>query len=346
MRILVLIALASCALPAAESSPGSGPPAALVAVSTAERGGLSDRWTVPGDVRALDHADLAAGATGPVVSLDVREGDRVVDGQRLLQVDPAPASARAASVAAQADETGASLERARRDLARLERVASEVLSEAEIDAARSLVAELEARQRAQQAAAREARVTLGRHAVTAPFAGVVSERLVDRGDWVTVGQPVLKVVRTDQVDIRVDAALELARQVQTGDAVALGAVSGTVAAVVPALDPSTRTAVIRLVPDGTAHGLVPGSTVQVGFAVEREASDGALVPRDALVLGPVDTKVVRVVEGAADVVTVDVLATSAERALVTRIQPGDVVVVRGGERLRPGQALTTGEASP
>lgn len=345
MRIVsLLLSLAACGGAAADQSPGPRP--ALVGTAEATAGSLSDKWTVPGDVRALDRAELAAAATGPVTEVTVREGDRVAMGDRLLQVDPALAAARAVATQATADETDASLGRARRDLARIEQVSDTVLAAAELDAARAAVAVLEARLRSQQAAAREASVALGRHAVRAPFPAVVSARYVDRGDWVTVGQRVLDLVSAGEVDVRVDAAIELAAQVSPGDPVTIGPVAGKVAAVVPALDATTRTAVVRLIPDGSGHGLIPGSTVSVGFQVRRQADGGALVPRDALVLGPVDTKVARVVEGKADIVNVDVLATSADVALVTGVSPGDVVVVRGAERLRPGQAVqpTEGDA--
>ena len=76
MRCIVLTAwLAACASAAPEAgSPQSRP--ALVQVAEAEAGSLADRWTIPGDVRALEQAELAAGAAGPVVELAVREGVR------------------------------------------------------------------------------------------------------------------------------------------------------------------------------------------------------------------------------------------------------------------------------
>jgi len=335
---LLILVLTACSGGASAESTG-GPRPALVQVSEARAGSLSDRWTLPGDVRALERAELAVGAAGPVTQVLVREGDRVAAGDRLLQVDAAPAQARLASARAAADETRAELEQAERDLRRIEQVSEQVLSAPERDAAASRVQTLKARLRSQEAAAREAAVTVGRHQISAPFDGVISARRVDRGDWVVAGQSVLDLVSVDAVDVRVDATRALASQVAAGDPVVLGKVGGTVAAVVPALDATTRTQTLRLVPDNDQHGLIPGSTVSVSFQVERRSDGGAIVPRDALLLGPVDTKVVRVAEGHADIVVVDVIATTADQALVGGINPGDPVVVRGGERVRPGQPL-------
>jgi membrane fusion protein, multidrug efflux system len=335
----LLLVLGACSSAPAEQG-GGGASAALVRIETATDGPLSDQWTVPGEVRALDAAELAAGAAGPVARVTVREGDRVEAGQDLLVVDPAPARARLSASRAAAAETEAALERARRELSRVERIEGAVLSDSERDTARADVATLAARRDSLRAQAREAAVTLERHTVQAPFAGVIQSRYVDPGDWVTPGQRVLDLVSVDRVDVRVDVAQALARQVRPDDPVTLGPVTGTVAAVVPALDPSTRTATVRAIPDQQGV-LVPGSSVSVTFPVQRQDPEGAVVPRDALILGPVDTKVARVAEGHAEIVTVDVLATAGDRVLVTGVAPGDPVVVRGNERLRPGQPVRT-----
>ena len=340
-RILPLLVLLTACFGSSEEG-GSGPSAALVSVATATSGGLSDTWSLPGDVRALDEAELAAAATGRVLSVAVREGEAVTEDQVLLQIDAAAARGRALSAQGALEETEAELAKARRDLKRLSQVSDAVLSAAEKDAAEALVATLEARLLSRRGALAEARATLADHTVRSSLTGVVSARYVDPGDWVSIGTPVLDVISVDAVDVRVDATRALARQVKAGDPVTLGAVGGSVAAVVPALDPTTRTSTIRLVPSGP-HDLVPGSVVEVDFKVKRTQEGGALVPRDALLLGPVDTKVARVAEGHAELVVVDVIATTADQALVTGINPDDQVVVRGGERLRPGQALRIAE---
>jgi RND family efflux transporter MFP subunit len=314
-----------------------------VAVGEAKAGAIEDTWTFLGDVRALDRAELAAATAGPVVSVSVREGDRVTSGQTLLEVDTKLAAAQSASATASAEEGGLQLEQARRDLARLQRVAEGVLAPAELEQAKTRVDMLAARHAGLVAAADRARVELGRHRVRAPFDGLVAQRHVDAGDWVAPGQAVLDLVSTDRVDIRVDASAELAQQVAPGDAVVMhgrGEVAGVVVGVVPALDPVSRTALVRVEPSEAASWLVPGSSVEVAFDVQR-GGEGVLVPRDALVPGPVETRVVRVVDGAAQPVTVLVLASTHDTALVSGegLVAGDVVVVRGNERLRPGQGV-------
>jgi membrane fusion protein (multidrug efflux system) len=348
-RWLPLLLVACSGLGAGDPPAPAGPPPALVRVAEAEGGVLADGWELPAEVRALDQARLAAGASGPVVRLAVREGARVERGELLLQVDPAPAAARLAVAQAEARETEVALERARREVERTAAVADGVLSASELDDAATAVRTLEARLARQQAAAREARVVLQRHDLVAPFAGSVAALQVSEGDWVEPSAPVLTLVSSDRLDLRVDAPRELVDQVAIGDAVAVrrdaGAVQARVVGLVPSLEPVARTAVIRLEPEEAAPWLVAGLAATARFEVRREAADGAIVPRDALVLGVTGARVFRVVEGKAELVEVEVVATAEDRALVRPLAAGDRVVVRGNERLRGGQPVTV-EGSP
>jgi hypothetical protein len=109
---------------------------------------------------------------------------------------------------------------------------------------------------------------------------------------------------------------------------------------VNALDPKTRTALLRVIPEGEAPWLLVGSGVYVEFSVER--SDGWNVPRDAIVYGVAAPRIYREKDGKVSPIQVEVLSTAADRALVktAELRKGDRIVIRGNERLRPGQAVT------
>jgi len=108
------------------------------------------------------------------------------------------------------------------------------------------------------------------------------------------------------------------------------------------LDPQTRTIRVRLQPVEVPEWLLAGSAVDVVFDVTRGDERSLRVPRDAVVVGAAGARrVVRVVDGKASLLPVEVLAQSSERALILGdgISVGDEVVVRGNERLRPDQAV-------
>ncbi|MCB9741169.1 MAG: efflux RND transporter periplasmic adaptor subunit [Alphaproteobacteria bacterium] len=341
--LMVSLTLMACGDEASSSPAASGgAPPALVEVAEARAGELSDSWTTLGDVVALDQAELAPGASGPMAKVLVREGDAVKRGELLAELDTDLALARLRAAEAAEAEAAEAQAQAERALARAEKVADGVIAPLELEQLRSQVTQSTARHQSQSAAVALARAELGRHRLRAPFDGRVTARSVDPGDWVNAGQISLAMVSTEDLEVRVEVSQELLRKLETGAAAELeGALpqEAEVVALVPALDPTSRTALVRLRP--TQAGLMPGESVSVRFPVTW-GGEGLLVPRDALVLGPDSARLVRVVDGAAESLPVEVLARGESEALVRGegLQAGDVLVTRGNERLRPGQAVS------
>lgn len=343
------VSVAAC--DADEPAPVSGgeSPASLVSVAEVGDGKISQKWSFLGEVRAQARAEVAVGASGAVTKITVREGDRIEKGQLLLEVDPALAAARMDVTAADADQVNERLAQAKRDLERVEGLSERAVSRAEVERARSEVAALSADLASRRAAARQARAEYLRHLVRAPFNGVVARRAVDLGDWVTPGQAVLELVSTGDLDILVNIGPELLRSVEVGDPVTLTGAGTSVAnveAIVPALDPVARTSRVRLSPTEERDWLIPGSTVDVTFEVEAKEG-GVVVPRDAVIEAQTGSRLVKVVDGKAQNVPVRVLARSTDALLVLGegLSVGDEVVVRGNERLRPGQPVRVADES-
>jgi RND family efflux transporter MFP subunit len=207
---------------------------------------------------------------------------------------------------------------------------------------------------------RAARAQLSDYKLIAPYDGVIAARHVDVGQWVDPGETVLELVAVDEVEILVDVRPELVAHVQVGGEATLHPAGGAgrdqgkqrtataeVVGVVPSLDPATRTVRVRLRTSEARPWLLPGAPVDVGFPVRFEAgareggAQAVILPRDALVLGAVDIRVIEVVDGKAKPVQVELRASAGDRALVVGegLEPGDAVVTRGNERLRPGQPV-------
>jgi RND family efflux transporter MFP subunit len=336
-----------------------GRPPALVGVAAAKEGVLNDQWRFLGNVRAGMQAELAAGAAGSIRSISAREGDVVKKGQVILEVDPRLALARLQVAQAGQERATKQVEQAQVELARLEKSGAGAVSALELDQARSRLAVLGAEAQAARAAVGEAQAQLDLHRVRAPFDGVITMRRVDPGDWVNPGQSVLEVTADADLEVIVDGPEQLFGKVKKGDKAVLsgdGEMEAEVVGVVPALDPVARTLRVRLAPRMKPVGaeavkadapppppplaLLPGGAVDVRFSVALSES-GVLVPRDALVKDARGARVVRVDEGKAKTIPVQVVVTSKTEALIqgTGIAAGDQVVIRGNERLRDGQAV-------
>jgi len=292
----------------AKSGP-NGPPPARVWVGEVRSGSIEAQWSFLGDVSALQHARLAAGASGEVRRVLVRVGDYVKRGDLLVEVDPSLAAARVRAASASKQAGSAQLERAQRDAERLSVAGPDIAAQAEIEQANSERKRAGAERGRLKAAEAEARAELGRHRVIAPFDGVVATRHVDPGDWVDPGVEVIELI-----DDR---------------------------GIVPALDAESRTIRLRLVPDEPTPWLLPGAAVDVVLTIQRSEEGALVVPRDALVYGIANLQVVKSVDGKAEPMPVEILARGRDEVLIRAegLAAGDSVVTRGNERVFPGQPL-------
>lgn len=345
IRLLANVALAAglVAIVPACLAQGTPPPAANVEVGIATEAEFAPVLWVPGGVYSRQDARVAnefAGRLGEVAEV----GQRVRRGGVLARVDDAMLVLREREVQASIARTQAQLEYATAQEARLaELVQRASVSGAQLEEARSQRRVLEQDLAAARVSLEQVRLQLRQAVVRAPFDGVVAERFVQSGEYLGVGQPVVRLVDTVQLEVRAQAPVALASRLLVGMPVAIRAeetlIEQELSAVVPVGDAASRQFELRAAL--TTGELAIGSAVQVALpsAVARTA---VAIPRDALLLRKDGTFVVRVTaEGTAARLPVEVGAAQDGMVEVHgEVRAGDRVVVRGGERVQPGQALS------
>jgi RND family efflux transporter MFP subunit len=187
---------------------------------------------------------------------------------------------------------------------------------------------------------------LDRAQVKAPFSGVVASRDADTGEYTQPGDPLLRLVDLESLEISVTAPLRAARYNEPGSTVQVAGagrqLGARIRALVPVGDSISRMMELRL-------SLEPGHWY-IGEAVTVELPDGLpaetlSVPRDALVLRDKEVFVYRL---SADNTAIKVpVTTSPGRgtniAVEGELEAGAQVIVRGAERLRDGQAVRINE---
>ena len=178
--------------------------------------------------------------------------------------------------------------------------------------------------------------------VRAPFDGLVAERFVQRGEYVPTGAPVVRLVNTRAVEILARAPVELASALAEATRVTLRVghrvSEQTISAIVPIADATSRQLELRITLQDADLSI--GAAVEVGLPAA-EPRLVVAVPRDALMLRKDGNYVMRVSdELTAERVRVD--AGAAQDGLVEvhgAITAGDRLIVRGGERVQPGQRV-------
>lgn len=243
-----------------------------------------------GTVEAVRQTVVAAQVAGAVVALPVKVGDRVKAGQLLLRLDARAAEQQAGAAAAQVQAAQAALDAATTEVQRQRQLAQkQYISQAALERAEAQFKTAGAQAAAQIAAAQAARTETGYFVVKAPYDGIVSELPVVLGDMAMPGRPLVTLY--DPSALRVAAAVPESTALRLRDTAAALTVElpGTAARItpsrwqlLPAADPSTHTAVLRLdLPAGTAAA--PGLFARAWLPVAPAEGARIVVPTRAVV---------------------------------------------------------------
>jgi HlyD family secretion protein len=210
----------------------------------------------------------------------------------------------------------------------------------------------EAQAIANRAEAKMAKDDYLRTEVRSPFAGTITRRFIERGDWVQEGDPVVEIEATSTVRLRANVPeAEYLRVRQAGKAtITLDALpeiqfEKAITRYVPRADGESRSFPILFDIDNKNDKLVPGMLARLQFAPPAEGPTAMLIPKDAIVpQGP--TPVVFKVDSSGDApkakrleVTTGRFFGSAVEVITTELAVNDLVVIRGNERLQDGQSL-------
>lgn len=180
--------------------------------------------------------------------------------------------------------------------------------------------------------------------VTAPFDGMIRERVVSTGDYVAVGATVAVLVRVHPLRLRLAVPEREAAGVAVGLPVRLTVEGdpttweGRVARISPAITEDNRTLLVEAEVPNTEGRLKPGSFARAEIVVE-VSEPAVLVPADAVVTFAGVEKVLSVAEGKAVEKRVETGRRSGDRVeIVKGLAAGDPVVLAPGN-LVDGQAV-------
>lgn len=339
--ILYFLFFASSAAEGQQGPGQGGPPPAIVAIDKVQQSRITPNFTTPGDVVANRDSIVAAEVAGRVQST-AGIGARVGKGTVIAVIDDRSARLSRDQALADVRRLETDLAYQNRLVGRLEQLLKEEAeSEASLDEARSSRDQTRARLAAAKVTLQTAKLDLSRTRIRSPFAGQLVERRIEVGEYATPGREIARVVGRQGSEARVKVPIATAGALSPGQEVTIIAEGrervSRVRTVIETGDEVSRTLEVRA-PMGT-HSLKMGSAISmtVPTGVEQQV---LTVPRDALVLRDsgifiytVDPK-----EKKANRITVEVGEPDGDRVAISgKVKNGDIIVVRGGERLRDGQ---------
>ncbi len=320
-----------------------GPPAPTVVVSPALAEQTAAQALVPGTVISRHDADLAAELSGKVEWV-AEVGDRFTAGEVVARIDRRSLEYDLRRNKAQGRRLQTQLEYQNSRLQRMVSLAKENnAARNDLDEARSqaniLVHDIEANDVSRE----QIEYRLAQTEIRAPNDGQVVSREVQLGEYVTAGQAVVRLVDTVNKEIQSNVPVKFTPWLQPGSLVEIAHEDqrsrSRLRAVIPVGDPLSRMIEIRVEVDRPEW--VIGSAVRVAIPTSDERRVVA-VPRDSLVLRGNEIFVYRVAEDS----TVERLEVKTGAGLgsyveaIGDVQVGDSLVIRGAERLQPGQAVS------
>ena len=304
-----------------------------VDVATAKVQPIVDAVRATGRIEAVQAVDLRPDEQGRVTALMFHEGQMVGNGAALVKIDDA-------MLRAQAERADADRDLARQQLDRVRRLRAEnAASPADLERA-------EANARSSTAALNLLQVQLARTVVRAPFSGVVGQRFVSVGDYVTTTTNLLTLQTVNPQRAVIEVPERHASSLRLGQTVNFSVAadpSKTFAARVdfidPVVEPTNRTIMVKGLAANPNGVLKPGMFIEARLATATR-SNAVVIPEDAV--QPLRTSnVVWVVDkGKASRRVVQLGARSAGYVeVISGVSAGESVVVGGLERMNEGMPL-------
>jgi membrane fusion protein (multidrug efflux system) len=322
--------LAACGNGGADAGKGAGgppgggmPPLPVEAVTLKPRKLDAGLQTV-GSLRADESVVVRPEVAGRIVRINFTEGGSVRAGQPLFVLD---GSVQQATL----NEAVANLENSRNAAGRTRQLLNEkLIAQADHDRAQAAFG-------VDQARVASARTAMSKMTLSAPFSGRIGLRSVSVGDFVSVGQDLVTLVRLDpiEVDFSVpESALSQLRDGQkiqvTVDAFPGETFSGQVQAIDPVIDANSRSAKLRAQIPNPDDRLRPGQFAQLQLDTGRGQAQALMVPEQALMQTGDTRFVYTVVDGKAKRVEVTTGArVPGEVQVLSGLKAGDVVITAG-----------------
>jgi RND family efflux transporter MFP subunit len=315
-------------------------PVVQVSVEEIREEHVGSQIEVVGTVRAVEHASIASRVSGQIVELPVVLGSRVQQGDLLVRIS-------AAELTAQALQTQAQLEQARRNLEREQRLQQQEASTTET------VKSLQDLAKIAEAAHKEVTSILGYTTITAPFTGIITRKIANVGDLASPGMVLLELENENLLQVVAQVPEGLIIKVRQGDIlpvfipVAGLRLNGVVAEIAPVADPASRTTPVKINITADA-ALRPGQFARV---ILNGSEEQALAVSEQAVrsFGQMEQVFLVTDEGAARIARLRLVRTGAryngQVEILAGLALGDLVVVRSASRLQDGQPVAVTAAA-
>ncbi len=341
----IINAVLSASLLLASNAFAADQPPKPVKVDQVKQMNLSATTDLMATVHSRSHIQVTAGVNGRIDWL-AEPGSLVHQGDVLVKIDLLPLKLMQLEQQAQLKRAQINVRYLKNEVQRLQKLRqSNSASQFQLDQTQSQydlantdieIADLKLKQIEDQ---------IQRANVTAPFSGVITERLVRAGTDINRSDVLLKILDTEHLEVRLYVPVKYLAFVRKGHGLDISAngqlINAKITSLIPSADPKSQTFEVRInIPSHLNESWAAGQLVKVTVPIQA-AKNTLTVHRDALILRKDGTYVVKIdTENKVHRLPVVVENGTFERVSIKgELKHGDSVAIRGAERLSEGQKV-------
>lgn len=269
--------------------------AVLVTVST-PAGDEQQGLNISGQIEASQSANISTRVMGYITMLKVKVGDRVSKGQVLASISNQDLLAKRAQTDAMIAEADANVKSAKKDFDRFTVLYGQQSATAkELDNVTLQYSAAKARLEGARQMRNEINAQLSYTNLTAPFSGIVTQKLADAGSMANPGMPILTIEQSGSYQVSASVPENMISQLKQGDKadITISAINKTISGTVAQINESSQYTggqyIIKVnIPDKDKTGLYAGMYANVSIAlktpvaVKQNENTNILVPLQSI----------------------------------------------------------------
>lgn len=305
----------------------------LVQVAKVSQHAIPNQVTALGTLSAVQTVTLSSESDGRIAKIYFKNGQQVAIGMPIIQLDNAATKAAYDKAVTQLDLDRSKLERSLK-------LPEGTISKQDMDALHANVA-------SDAAEVKSAQALLDEKEIDAPFSGTLGKFLVNEGDYIKPGDPLVDLVNSKQLRVDYNLDESLLPQLKQGQLVQLTVSAypqqifyGTVSFISPTINQNTRTVAVQALVSNNDNKLSPGMFAHVTQQINVN-KNALVVPQQAIMADVKGYYVFKLVGNRVSQTYINVGVRVGDVAeVLANLKVGDVIVTAGQQKLQDGSVVT------